>query len=90
MVAEADMCGRFTQRADSKKIAKAFGVAEVPAVVARYNIAPTQDVLGVYQSPDGRAATSYKWGLVPSWAKDMSMGARLINARAGGLGFPAR
>ena len=46
------MCGRFTQRADSKKLAKAFEVAEVPAVEARYNIAPTQCILDVYQSPE--------------------------------------
>ena len=76
------MCGRFTQRADSKKIAKSFGVTEVPAVEARYNVAPTQDILAVYESGDGRAATLYKWGLVPSWANDASMGARLINARS--------
>jgi putative SOS response-associated peptidase YedK len=76
------MCGRFTQRADSKKIAKEFKVAEVPEVEARYNIAPTQDVLAVYEPGDGREATFFKWGLVPSWAKDVSMGSRLINARA--------
>ena len=76
------MCGRFTQRADSKKIAKEFKVAEVPAVEARYNIAPTQDVLAVREGGDGREATYLKWGLVPSWAKDTSMGARLINARS--------
>jgi putative SOS response-associated peptidase YedK len=76
------MCGRFTQRADSKKIAKEFKVGEVPTVEARYNIAPTQDVLAVLERGDGREATFLKWGLVPSWAKDMSMGARLINARS--------
>lgn len=70
------MCGRFTQRADSKKLSEAFGVTEVPAVEARYNIEPTQDVLAVRYSPDGWEATYFKWGLVPSWAKDTSMGAR--------------
>jgi putative SOS response-associated peptidase YedK len=79
---EEDMCGRFAQRTDSKKLAKAFGVAEVPNVEARFNIAPTQDILGVFQSEDGREMTFYKWGLIPSWAKDKSMGARLINARS--------
>ncbi|HEY0128503.1 MAG TPA: SOS response-associated peptidase, partial [Rubrobacteraceae bacterium] len=76
------MCGRFTQRADAKALAKAFGVAEVPEVEARYNVAPTQDILGVYESEDGREAKFFRWGLIPSWAKDSSMGARLINARA--------
>jgi putative SOS response-associated peptidase YedK len=76
------MCGRFTQRADAKALARAFGVAEVPVVEARYNIAPTQDVLAVRAGADGCEATFLKWGLVPSWAKDTSMGARLINARS--------
>lgn len=75
------MCGRFTQRADQQTLAKAFKVADVPKVETRYNIAPTQDLLGVYESADGREMAFYKWGLIPSWAKDKSMGARLINAR---------
>jgi putative SOS response-associated peptidase YedK len=76
------MCGRFTQRANSKRIAKEFKVAEAPTTEARYNIAPTQDVLAVYEHEDGHEATFFKWGLVPSWAKDELMGARLINARS--------
>jgi putative SOS response-associated peptidase YedK len=76
------MCGRFTQRADPKRIAGEFRVAEVPPMEARYNVAPTQDVLAVHESPGGREATFFKWGLVPSWAKDASVGAKLINARA--------
>jgi putative SOS response-associated peptidase YedK len=79
---EADMCGRYARRTDAKKLAQEFKVAEVPAVEPRYNIAPTNDILAVYQSPDGREMTFYQWGLVPSWAKDASMGARLINARS--------
>jgi len=76
------MCGRYVQRTDAKKLAKEFKVAEVPAVEPRYNIAPTQDVLAVHETPDGREMAFYKWGLIPSWAKDKSMGARLINARS--------
>lgn len=76
------MCGRFTQRADAKALARAFGVAEVPAVEACYNIAPTQEVLAVREGADGREVPFLKWGLVPSWAKNTSMGARLINARS--------
>lgn len=76
------MCGRFAQRSDPKKLAKEFGVTEVPKVEARYNIAPTQEILSVRESADGREVTFFKWGLVPSWAKDASMGARLINARS--------
>ena len=76
------MCGRYAQRTDPKRLAKEFKVAEVPGVEPRYNIAPTQEVLAVRESPDGREMTLYKWGLVPSWAKDASVGAKLINARS--------
>jgi putative SOS response-associated peptidase YedK len=76
------MCGRYAQRTDPKRLAKEFKVAEVPEVEPRYNIAPTQAILGVVEAADGREMKFYKWGLVPSWAKDKSMGARLINARS--------
>jgi len=76
------MCGRFALKTPPKKLAATFGVEEVPTVEARYNIAPTQEILAVQQSPDGREAKLLKWGLVPSWAKDTAMGARLINARS--------
>lgn len=76
------MCGRFTQRSDPKKLAKEFKVAEVPDIEARYNIAPTQDILAVRESAEGREMTFLKWGLVPSWSKDTSIGGRLINARS--------
>lgn len=51
-------------------------------LVARYNIAPTQPVAAVVQGKHGRALTHFHWGFVPSWAKDMSMAGRMINARA--------
>lgn len=76
------MCGRFAQRSDPKKLAKEFKVAEVPDLEDRYNIAPTQEILGVLESADGREMKFFKWGLIPSWAKDAAMGARLINARS--------
>ena len=76
------MCGRYAQRTDPQRLAKVFGVEEAPEVEPRYNIAPTQEVLAVHQTADGREMTFYKWGLVPSWAKDTSIGARLINARS--------
>jgi len=76
------MCGRYARSSGPEKLAKEFKVAEVPRVEASYNIAPTQEVLAVRESPDGREMTFFRWGLVPSWAKDTSMGARLINARS--------
>jgi putative SOS response-associated peptidase YedK len=76
------MCGRFTLRTPKERIKREFQLQEEPFVEARYNIAPTQNVLAVRQSTDGREAVELKWGLIPSWAKDASMGARLINARS--------
>jgi putative SOS response-associated peptidase YedK len=75
------MCGRFAQKSPAKKITKKFKVEEVPPLVERYNVAPTQSVL-VVREPDEREAVFLKWGLVPRWAKDPAIGNRLINARA--------
>lgn len=76
------MCGRFTQRQPAVRLKKEFSVEEVPEVEARYNIAPTQSILGVRQTLDSREMSFLKWGLIPSWAKDSSIGAKLINARS--------
>lgn len=76
------MCGRFAQRSDPKRLAREFKIAEVPDVAARYNIAPTQDILSIRRADDDREAVFLKWGLVPSWAKDALIGAKLINARS--------
>lgn len=80
------MCGRFARRSDPKRLAKEFGVMEAPQVDASYNVAPTQNILSVRQAADGREMTFFRWGLVPSWAKDRSIGARLINARSETVG----
>jgi putative SOS response-associated peptidase YedK len=76
------MCGRFAQRTPSKTLAREFQVDEMPDIEPRYNIAPTQDILSIRQSDEGRETAMLKWGLVPSWAKDVSIGAKLINARS--------
>jgi putative SOS response-associated peptidase YedK len=75
------MCGRFTRRKPARVLAEHFG-AEVPEAQPSFNVAPTQDVLAVREGGDGREAAWLRWGLVPAWAKDASMGARLINARS--------
>ena len=62
-----------------------FDLDSAPAgIVARYNIAPTQPVATVRLQPGtGRRELTYcHWGLIPSWAKDHSLAARMINARA--------
>jgi putative SOS response-associated peptidase YedK len=76
------MCGRFTQKSPSKKIIEKFRVKDVPPLLERYNVAPMQKVLGIRESSEGREATFFKWGLVPAWAKDPSIGNKLINARS--------
>lgn len=76
------MCGRFAQRTPTKTLVKEFQVNDMPDIEPRYNIAPTQDILSIRQIDDGREAAMLKWGLVPSWAKDVSTGAKLINARS--------
>jgi len=78
------MCGRYSQTQPAEIIAKAFQVDNVPTLEPRYNIAPTQSVSSVLQ-PSASKNRQFKmlhWGLIPSWAKDSKLGAKLINARA--------
>lgn len=75
------MCGRYTLISDLKKVAEVFGVPPTLEAQPRYNIAPTQDIVAVVQN--GSAHLSLlRWGLIPVWAKDETIGARMINARA--------
>ena len=53
------MCGRFAQKSSAKKVSKQFKVEEVPPLVERYNVAPTQSVL-VVREPDAREAVFLK------------------------------
>lgn len=78
------MCGRFTLTVgDYKEIAKRFGITKEDLVdyAASYNIAPSQNSLVIYVE-DNKKADFFKWGLIPFWAKDQSIGNMLINARA--------
>jgi len=76
------MCGRFALALDTADLADAFPQFTFPAGVApRYNIAPTQPILALPNDGKNRA-DFFLWGLIPSWAKDPSIGNRLINARA--------
>jgi len=60
-------------------------VSEINQREGQYNIAPTQKALVVASGDKGYAAKLYRWGLIPSWAKDPKIGSRMINARAEGL-----
>ncbi len=77
------MCGRFAFYSPAEAVVKLFGVSEVPAMVPRYNLAPTQFVATIRRDEDLPPAIAMaRWGLIPSWAKDAAIGNKLINARA--------
>jgi putative SOS response-associated peptidase YedK len=77
------MCGRYILSADPAAVAAHFDLREVPAFAPSWNIAPTRLVPVVRETAGGeRECVLLRWGLVPSWAKDTAIGARMINARA--------
>lgn len=76
------MCGRYTLATDLSVLAERFGfLASHVEYLPRYNIAPTQNVLAV-MNDEARAARLLRWGLVPSWAKEVGGERQMINARA--------
>jgi len=76
------MCGRYALHANPHVVALQFALGVDPAFKLRYNITPSTEVLIVREDKDGgRLADLYRWGLIPSWAKDPSIGNRLANAR---------
>jgi putative SOS response-associated peptidase YedK len=75
------MCARFSLFATPDQIAELLDL-EVSEVLPRYNIAPTQMLLGAIEKDGERQLREFRWGLVPSWAKDESVGQRMINARS--------
>lgn len=76
------MCGRFNLLVDAQAVADLYDVTVIQ-LAPRYNIAPTQPIAAVRINQAGnREFTHFYWGLIPSWSKDPSFGARLINARS--------
>jgi putative SOS response-associated peptidase YedK len=79
------MCGRFLNKLPAAEIARIFRTSNpLPNYPARYNIAPTDQVLTVRfnAKTQERTLDALRWGLVPHWAKYLKFGARCINARA--------
>ena len=76
------MCGRFYLTASSAEIRKLFKLEKMPELVPRYNIAPTQPSPIVVAKEKSRELLSARWGLVPAWSRDLSVGAGMINAPA--------
>ncbi len=72
------MCGRFFLDAQAGEIIEHYNAPPPDLFTARYNIAPTTPVLAF----GGKKFDLYRWGLIPSWAKDVSIGSRMFNARA--------
>lgn len=89
------MCGRYASSRSAGELADEFEIEEIRVAApleASYNVAPTDEVYAVVERPPRREADadaeppqrqlrSLRWGLVPSWAKDRSIGSRMINAR---------
>ncbi|MGD8978795.1 MAG: SOS response-associated peptidase [candidate division WOR-3 bacterium] len=76
------MCGRFVRKSTITVIEDEFDIYEVQwAFEPSYNIAPSQDVACVIGN-GGNRLVKFRWGLVPFWAKDPSIGYKMINARA--------
>ncbi len=76
------MCGRFTLTSTPEALAERFGIEPPVTLTPRFNIAPTQDVLAIRAGEHTpREAAFLRWGLIPAWAPDPSVGARMINAR---------
>ena len=85
------MCGRFALFASPELVAEYFALAEPPVLAPHYNLTPGQDIAAVRVDRDGVLRLhALRWGLVPFWAKDATLGRRLINARLDSLaGKPA-
>lgn len=74
------MCGRYTITESIDEIAAYFGVEVTELYNPRYNAAPTQ-LLPVITNKDTKHVQMFKWGLIPSWAKEQSIGNKMINSR---------
>ncbi|NJB87038.1 putative SOS response-associated peptidase YedK [Lewinella marina] len=81
------MCGRYSVVIDEAKLRKQFSrdlITPPAGLPVNYNLAPTQDGLVITDAQPDRLS-SFRWGLVPFWAKDLKIGARMINARREGI-----
>jgi putative SOS response-associated peptidase YedK len=77
------MCGRFTLFASPDELSAYFRIESSGNIAPRYNICPSQTVPCIIQDDKGkRIIKFFRWGLIPSWADDPTIGNRLINARS--------
>jgi putative SOS response-associated peptidase YedK len=82
------MCGRFTQAFSWAELIALYRLVDeiAPHLSASWNVAPTHNAGVIVLAADGIRFQPMRWGLVPAWAKDPSIGSKLINARAETLG----
>lgn len=80
------MCGRITLKASPHELREIFDVARgfesVEDWSPRYNVAPTTTMICIRQAEEGREIFQAKWGLIPSWSRDMKLAASCINAKS--------
>ena len=77
------MCGRYGLSSTRLTLQQRFQLTHPPELQPRYNIAPTQQAPVIRADGDGeRSLKPMRWGLVPPWARDISLGAKMINARS--------
>ncbi len=80
------MCGRYVIAYGPEMLVQGFSATRVVPFAQRYNVAPQSEVPVVFETREGeRVARLMRWGLVPHWAKDASIGHKLNNARAEGI-----
>ncbi|MEJ2165813.1 MAG: SOS response-associated peptidase [Desulfobacterales bacterium] len=80
------MCGRFVGYRSLEELKVYFPIDKAACeAVANFNVAPSQEILTIVRQHDENWLDKFHWGLVPFWAKDVSIGNRMINARAESL-----
>ena len=77
------MCGRFVGFRNIEELKEAFPIDKVSCeAVSNFNVAPSQEILAIVKKAAENWLVKFHWGLVPFWAKDISIGNKMINARA--------
>lgn len=78
------MCGRYTLTVELNALRRRFAALAEDSLQTRprFNIAPTQNIPVIRQGDEGRKISELRWGLIPRWAKEASIGQRMINARS--------
>ncbi len=77
------MCGRFVGFRNVEQLKQYFPIDDVKCeATENYNVAPSQKIIAIARIDEANVLDQYHWGLVPHWAKDISIGYKMINARS--------